>query len=124
MHKVPRCRDSFSQTSLLLFLFLFLFLLRTPFLSSSFSSSFSSLFFPTGRCAYLPSVTCYRQSIKPPPPPPPPPPLSSSSSFCSLSLSALSSFFSSPLLSPLIYLLSAVKRELMRLEQQPTRFRV
>ena len=29
---------------------------------------------PTGRCAYLPSVTCYRQSIKPPPPPPPPPP--------------------------------------------------
>ena len=30
--------------------------------------------YPTGRCAYLPSVTCYRQSIKPPPPPPPPPP--------------------------------------------------
>ena len=27
--------------------------------------------YPTGRCAYLPSVTCYRQSIKPPPPPPP-----------------------------------------------------
>ena len=25
---------------------------------------------PDGRCAYLPSVTCYRQSIKPPPPPP------------------------------------------------------
>ena len=25
--------------------------------------------YPTGRCAYLPSVTCYRQSIKPPPPP-------------------------------------------------------
>ena len=25
----------------------------------------------TGRCAYLPSVICYRQSIKPPPPPPP-----------------------------------------------------
>jgi len=22
--------------------------------------------YPTGRCAYLPSVTCYRQSIKPP----------------------------------------------------------
>ena len=30
--------------------------------------------YPTGRCTYLPSVTCYRQSIKPPPPPPPPPP--------------------------------------------------
>ena len=29
--------------------------------------------YPTGRCAYLPSVTRYRQSIKPPPPPPPPP---------------------------------------------------
>ena len=28
--------------------------------------------YPTGRCAYLPSVTCYRQSIKPPPSPPPP----------------------------------------------------
>ena len=28
--------------------------------------------FATGRCAYLPSVTCYRQSIKSPPPPPPP----------------------------------------------------
>ena len=28
--------------------------------------------YPTGRCAYLPSVTCYRQSIKPPPPSPPP----------------------------------------------------
>ena len=27
--------------------------------------------FPTGRCAYLPSVTCFRQSIKPPPPPHP-----------------------------------------------------
>ena len=27
--------------------------------------------YPTGRCAYLPSVICYRQSIKPPPPPPP-----------------------------------------------------
>ena len=26
--------------------------------------------YPTGRCAYLPSVTCYRQSTKPPPPPP------------------------------------------------------
>ena len=25
--------------------------------------------YPTGRCAYLPSVTCYRQSIKHPPPP-------------------------------------------------------
>jgi len=24
----------------------------------------------TGRCAYLPSVTCYRRSIKPPSPPP------------------------------------------------------
>ena len=24
-------------------------------------------YYPTGRCAYLPSVTCYRQSIKPPP---------------------------------------------------------
>jgi hypothetical protein len=24
---------------------------------------------PTGRCSYLPSVICYRQSIKPPPPP-------------------------------------------------------
>jgi hypothetical protein len=31
--------------------------------------------YPTGRCAYLPSVTCYRQSIKPSPPPPPPPPV-------------------------------------------------
>jgi hypothetical protein len=30
--------------------------------------------YPTGRCAYLPSVTCYRQSIKPPPPPPAAPP--------------------------------------------------
>ena len=36
--------------------------------------------YPTGRCAYLPSVTCYRQSIKPPPPPPPPLPLSLSHS--------------------------------------------
>ena len=27
--------------------------------------------YPTGRCAYLPSVICYRQSIKPPPPPSP-----------------------------------------------------
>jgi len=25
--------------------------------------------YPTGRCTYLPSVTCSRQSIKPPPPP-------------------------------------------------------
>ena len=31
--------------------------------------------YPTGRCAYLPSVTCYRQSIKPPPPSPPRSPL-------------------------------------------------
>ena len=27
--------------------------------------------YPTGRCAYLPSVIRCRQSIKPPPPPPP-----------------------------------------------------
>ena len=44
--------------------------------------------YPTGRCAYLPSVTCCRQSIKPPPlPPPPPPPLS-----LSLSLSLVFCF--------------------------------
>jgi len=46
------------------------------------ATSAQGLCYLTGRCAYLPSVTCYRQSIKPPPPiinfplpplPPPPP---------------------------------------------------
>ena len=35
--------------------------------SSSASSERPGWCYPTGRCAYLLSVTCYRQSIKPPP---------------------------------------------------------
>ena len=39
--------------------------------SSSASSERPGWCYPTGRCAYLLSVTCDRQSIKPPPPPSP-----------------------------------------------------
>jgi len=46
------------------------FLMHTHTLSLSLGHERPGWCYPTGRCAYLPSVTCYRQSIKPPPPPP------------------------------------------------------